>query len=88
MRKFAAPLISRFPLISRIPVLAAVAAILLVVGIGALKQGDPAAAWHLLHLPSTSPHFMDTHTVTNSIDCLLTGQDPYTVRTFDPWHRL
>jgi hypothetical protein len=31
---------------------------------------------------------MDTHTVTNSIDCVLTGQDPYTVRTFDPWHRV
>jgi hypothetical protein len=75
-------------MISRLPVLAAVATILLIVGIGALKQGNPAAAWHVLHLPSTSPHFMDTHTVTNSIDCVLAGQDPFTVRTFDPWNRL
>jgi Glycosyltransferase family 87 len=88
MRKFAGPLTSRFPWISRIPVLAAVTTILLIVGIGTLRQGNPAAAWHRLHLPATSPHFMDTHTITNSIDCVLTGQDPYTVRTFDPWNRL
>jgi Glycosyltransferase family 87 len=85
MRKSAGPLISRFP---RIAVLAAVATILLIVGVGALRQGNPTAAWHVLHLPPTSPHFMDTHTVTNSIDCVLAGQDPYTVRTFDPWQRL
>jgi len=75
-------------MIPRIPALAAVATILLILGIGALKQGNPTAAWHVLHLPSTSPHFIDTHTVTNSIDCVLAGQDPFTIRTFDPWHRL
>jgi hypothetical protein len=75
-------------MIPRIPALAAIATILLILSIGTFKQGNPTAAWRLLHLPSTSPHFMDTRTVTHSIDCVLTGQDPYTVRTFDPWHRL
>ena len=31
---------------------------------------------------------MDTRTVTHSIDCLLAGENPYFVRSYDPWHRL
>ncbi len=39
-------------------------------------------------MPATDPTFADTITITRSIDCLLSGQDPYVVRSFDPWHRL
>ncbi len=82
MRKFAGPLISR------IPVLVAVATLLLILRIGTLKHGSLEAAWRPLHIPSTSPGFMDTRTVTHSIDCLLAGENPYFVRSYDPWHRL
>jgi hypothetical protein len=46
------------------------------------------AAWRMLQIPSSTPHFADTRTVTNSIDCLASGRDPYVTRACDPWHRL
>jgi hypothetical protein len=42
----------------------------------------------MLQIPSTTPLFADTRTVTDSIDCLAKGQDPYVTRACDPWHRL
>jgi hypothetical protein len=42
----------------------------------------------MLEIPSTTPLFADTRTVTDSIDCLARGQDPYVTRACDPWHRL
>jgi hypothetical protein len=70
------------------PVLAAVITIVTLLGIGTYMRGNVADAWQMIRIPSISPLFADTRTITNSIDCLLTGQDPYTVRSFDPWHRL
>ncbi len=42
----------------------------------------------MLRVPALSPRFADTRAVTDAIDCFLAGQDPYTVRSFDPWHRV
>lgn len=72
---------------SRLPVLAGVAAVVLALVVGVHTRGSVFGAWQVLHVPALSPLFADTRTVTHSIDCLLTGQDPYTVRTFDPWNR-
>jgi Glycosyltransferase family 87 len=73
---------------SRMPVLAAVITIVTLLGIGTYMRGNVTDAWQMIRIPSISPLFADTRTITNSIDCLLTGRDPYTVRSFDPWHRL
>jgi hypothetical protein len=73
---------------SRMPVLAALLAVLLALWIGTSIRGSVFGAWHLLRLPALTPLFADTRTITHSIDCLLSGQDPYTVRTFDPWQRV
>lgn len=81
MRKFAGPLISR------LPVLAAVATILLILGIGTIKQGSLTAAWRPLHIPSTSPHFVDLRSITQGIDFLRSGQNPYANGSFDPEDR-
>jgi Glycosyltransferase family 87 len=73
---------------SRLPVLAAVAAILVILSLGTHRRGSLGAAWGKLQDDPLTPLFADTRTITHSIDCLLSGQDPYFVRTFDPWHRL
>ncbi len=81
---------------SRIPALAAVITIMILLGIGTYMRGSVADAWQWfripsagpLFIPSGSPLFADTRTITNSIDCVAAGQNPYTVRSFDPWHRL
>jgi Glycosyltransferase family 87 len=59
---------------SRLPVIAAVGALLVLLFIGPFFK--------------TFPPFADTRTITHSIDCLLAGQDPYLVRSFDPWQRV
>jgi hypothetical protein len=41
----------------------------------------------MLHIPAIYPLFADTRGLTYSIDCLRSGQDPYLVGSFDPWHR-
>ena len=73
---------------SRMPALAGIITILTVLSIGTYIRGNLADAWRLLRVPSLKPLFADTRTITHSIDCLLAGQDPYTVRSCDPWHRL
>ena len=73
---------------SKLPVLAAVAAILVILSLGTHTRGSLRAAWGKLQDYPMTPLFADTRTITHSIDCLLDGQDPYVVRTFDPWHRL
>ena len=70
------------------PVLAAFAAVAITLLVGIHLRGSLSGAWQMLHIPALSPSFADTRTITHSIDCLLKGQDPYTVRSFDPWHRL
>lgn len=74
---------------SRLPVLAAFAVVGLILSIGAFFfNGDIAKSWHLFLVPAVLPSFGDLRTVTHSIDCVLAGQDPYAVRSFDPWQRL
>ena len=73
---------------SRLPVLAGVAAVVLALLVGVYIKGSLYGAWKMLGILALSPTFADTRTVTHSIDCLLTGQNPYVVRTFDPWHRV
>jgi hypothetical protein len=71
--------------------IAAILALLLVLTgliVGTHTHGSVTAAWESIGVSSTSPLFSDLHTVTNSIDAVKAGQDPYVVRTFDPWHRL
>ena len=72
---------------SRLPVLAGVAAVTLALLVGTYTRGSVSGAWQMLGVPALSPLFADTRTVTHSIDCLLSGQDPYTVKSFDPWNR-
>jgi hypothetical protein len=69
-------------------VLVAIAAVAIALGVGVHTRGNLTQAWRMLRLDATSPELADTHTVTNSIDCLLQGQDPYFVRSFDPLHRV
>jgi hypothetical protein len=59
---------------SRLPVIAAVGSVLVLLFFGPFFK--------------TFPSFADTRTITHSIDCLLAGQDPYVVRSFDPWQRV
>ena len=73
---------------SRAPVLAAVAFVVLALYVGYHIHGIVYRGWTMLRVPALSPLFADTRTITHSIDCLLSGQDPYKVRTFDPWYRL
>src|SRR6202453_945075 len=75
-------------LYSRIPVLAAVAAVAIALGIGTHMRGNVTDAWRMFGVNALTPHFADTRTVTNSIDCILHGEDPYIVRSFDPWNRV
>ncbi len=70
------------------PAVAALAAIALSLSLGTVIRGSVPAAWRVLRMPATDPTFADTITVTRSIDCLLSGQDPYFVRSFDPWQRV
>ncbi len=73
---------------SRWPVFAAIATVLIILLIGIHTRGSLVAAWGILQDSPLSPHFADTRTITHSIDCLLSGQNPYFVRSFDPWHRV
>lgn len=73
------------------PKAAAIAAITMVVlalSIGVQLHGSLPAAWKMFRIPATTPLFADTRGITHAIDCVLHGQDPYSVSTFDPWHRL
>jgi len=72
----------------KVPAAAALATIALFLGLGTVIRGSLPAAWRILRIPALDPTFADTRTVTNSIDCLLSGQDPYVVRSFDPWQRV
>jgi Glycosyltransferase family 87 len=75
------------PLSLRLPVFAAIATIVVVLAIGTYMRGSVADAWHLFRIPTLAPLFADTRGITHSIDCLLAGQDPYKVGSFDPWNR-
>jgi hypothetical protein len=73
---------------TRLPVVAAVAFIAIILGTSVHRHGSLPLGFRAFRVDSTSPSFADTRTVTNSIDCLLSGQDPYTVRSFDFLNRV
>jgi hypothetical protein len=68
--------------------LLAVGAVCAVLLCGYLIQGDLAAAWRDLGVPSLRPSFADMRTITHSIECKRAGHDPYVFRECDPWKRL
>lgn len=70
------------------PVLAGIATVLIALSIGTCIRGSLSAAWLTFVDFPTNPLFTDTRTVTDSIDCVLAGKDPYVVTTFDPWRRV
>ena len=72
----------------KMPATAALAAIVLTLGLGTVIRGSLPSAWRIFRIPALATTFSDTMTVTNSIDCLLSGQDPYVVRSFDPFQRV
>lgn len=69
------------------PVLAGIATVLIALSIGTFARGSLSAAWLTFVDFPTNPLFTDTRTVTDSIDCVRAGKDPYVVHTFDPWLR-
>jgi hypothetical protein len=73
---------------TRLPVVAAAAFVAIILGMSMHRNGSLTPAFRVFRIDSTSPGFADTRTVTNSIDCVLGGQDPYTVRSFDHWDRV
>jgi Glycosyltransferase family 87 len=73
---------------SKLPVLSALAIVLVALSVGVSLRGDLHGAWNMIRIPSNTPFFSDTRGFTHAIDCVLHGQDPYTVSTYDPWHRL
>ena len=72
----------------KVPAAAALASIALILGLGTVIRGSVPAAFRIFRIPALATTFSDTMTVTNSIDCLLSGQDPYVVRSFDPFQRV
>ena len=72
----------------KMPATAALATIVLTLGLGTVIRGSLPSAWRIFRIPALATTFSDTMTVTNSIDCLLSGQDPYVVRSFDPFQRV
>jgi hypothetical protein len=72
----------------KVPAAAALASIALILGLGTVIRGSVPAAFRIFRIPALATTFSDTITVTNSIDCLLSGQDPYVVRSFDPFQRV
>lgn len=73
---------------SRLPVIAALAILLGGLTLGVHRYHHLPQAWEAFGLPALNIDFADTRTITHSIDCLLSGRDPYVERSFDPWHRL
>src|SRR6202041_1711371 len=72
----------------KVPAAAALASIALILGLGTVIRGSVPAAFRIFRIPALATTFSDTITVTTSIDCLLSGQDPYVVRSFDPFQRV
>jgi len=72
---------------SRIPVILTYVFILATLAIGTVVRGGLDKAWMIFGIPALKPYFADTRGITHAIDCLLSGQNPYYVNTFDPWHR-
>jgi len=72
----------------REPVLLAVGLIAVIFSGLYVATGTVHQAWQNLVDGATSPGFADVRTITHSIDCLLSGHDPYIAAACDPWGRL
>jgi hypothetical protein len=75
-------------LYARLPIVAAVIVFCSLVGLSRFFLKSDVYAWQLFQVQKAVPLYLDTITVTRSIDCVLAGQDPYTAWSFDPLHRL
>ena len=75
-------------LLTRLPVIAALLIVLGGLAIGVHRYHHLPQAWQAFGVPALNFDFADTRTITHSIDCVLSGRDPYVDRSFDPWHRL
>ncbi len=73
---------------SRLPVFAAIAVVTILLSAGIHIRGNVPDAWRMMHVPAVAPTFSDTLMITEAIDCLLHGQDPYFVRDYDPLRRV
>ena len=78
----------RASLLARVPVFGAFSLLVLLLAIGKHHFGNIQRAWKMLGIPALEQTFADTRTITHSINCLLSGRNPYFDRSFDPWHRL
>jgi hypothetical protein len=56
--------------------------------LGAKVTGSMAGAWQMMGVPSITPSFADTRTITHAIECLRSGHDPYSDYGCDLWRRL
>ena len=72
---------------SRLPALAGIVVIAIALGIAFHLRGNLPDAWRMLSIHANSPLFSDTRTITHGIDCFKSGLNPFSVKTFDPWHR-
>lgn len=72
---------------SRLAAVAAICTFSILLGIAIHNRGSVPAGWAAVRIPALNRTFGDTRTVTNAIDCVNAGQDPYIVRSFDPWRR-
>ncbi|HEX3572493.1 MAG TPA: hypothetical protein VHU44_16860 [Acidobacteriaceae bacterium] len=75
-------------LVSRLPVFAAAGVLVAYLALASHVLGSLPAAWTSLRVPAGTFVFADTFIVTNSIDCLLAGKDPYREISCDPYNRL
>lgn len=73
---------------TRLPTLCALMTVVLLLLLGVHLRGSAAGAWRMLGVAALSPSFADTLTVTQSIDCVRAGVDPYETKECDPFHRL
>jgi hypothetical protein len=80
--------ICRLLLRGRGPVVLSATILLLGIILGAKVTGSVAGAWQRMGVPSMSPSFADTRSITHAIECWRSGHDPYTDHGCDPWRRL
>jgi len=71
---------------SRSGVLLGISSVGLILLLGTHFRGSVQAAWRIFRIPPFPIRFSDSAFVAYSIDCLKSGQDPYAVCSFMPWH--
>lgn len=73
---------------TRLPTLCALATLAFLLALGTHVQGSVVGAWRMLGVAALSPSFADTRSVTQYIDCVRAGTDPYETKSCDSFHRL